>query len=70
MAQVPAEVKSFLQQLPNRWDDVQFIEGFPGKYVVIARKAGGNGISPASMEKIHPASCSSISPLSKHEKQP
>ncbi|AXY74109.1 glycoside hydrolase family 97 protein [Paraflavitalea soli] len=40
MAQVPAEVKNFLQQLPNRWDDVQFIEGFPGKYVVIARKAG------------------------------
>ena len=23
-----------------RWDDVKFIEGFPGRYVVIARRAG------------------------------
>lgn len=40
MTHVPAEVKSFLQRLPVRWDDVKFIEGFPGKYAVIARKAG------------------------------
>lgn len=40
MGHVPAEVKSFLQQLPSRWDDVKFMEGFPGKYAIIARRAG------------------------------
>ncbi len=40
MSHVPSEVKAFLQRLPVRWDDVRFIEGFPGKYAVIARKAG------------------------------
>jgi hypothetical protein len=40
MAQVPGEVKAFLQSLPDRWDDVHFIDGFPGKYFVVARKAG------------------------------
>lgn len=40
MAHVPVDVKSFLQRLPVRWDDVKFIDGFPGKYAVIARKAG------------------------------
>ncbi|MGN6416298.1 MAG: glycoside hydrolase family 97 catalytic domain-containing protein [Pseudobacter sp.] len=40
MSQVPPYVKQFLQQLPDRWDDVQFMEGYPGKYIVIARRAG------------------------------
>ncbi|MCG2616231.1 glycoside hydrolase family 97 protein [Terrimonas sp. NA20] len=40
MSHVPADVKAFLQRLPVRWDEVKFIEGFPGKYAVIARKAG------------------------------
>jgi alpha-glucosidase len=40
MATVPAYVKSFLQDLPRHWDEVKFIDGMPGKYVVVARKAG------------------------------
>jgi hypothetical protein len=40
MMQVPGYIKSFLQQLPNHWDDVQFIDGYPGTFVVIARKSG------------------------------
>lgn len=40
MQGVPPYVQQFLRELPNSWDDVQFIEGFPGKYVVLARKAG------------------------------
>lgn len=34
------EVKNFLRFLPNSWDDVKFIDGYPGRYVIIARKAG------------------------------
>lgn len=31
-------VKEFLRNLPVSWDDVKFIDGFPGKFVVLARK--------------------------------
>jgi alpha-glucosidase len=40
MEHIPAYVQDFLKELPTRWDDVRFIEGYPGKYVVLARKAG------------------------------
>lgn len=40
MATVPAYVKTFLQQLPRSWDDSKFVDGFPGRHAVIARKAG------------------------------
>lgn len=38
MEHVPANVQQFLKNLPTTWDDVKFIDGFPGKYAVIARK--------------------------------
>jgi alpha-glucosidase len=40
MATVPDYVKDFLRELPREWDDVKFIDGYPGKYLVLARKAG------------------------------
>ncbi|MES2323509.1 MAG: glycoside hydrolase family 97 catalytic domain-containing protein [Pseudomonadota bacterium] len=40
MAGAPAYVKTLLQDLPRSWDDVKFIDGYPGTHVVIARKAG------------------------------
>lgn len=33
-------VKEFMSTLPKNWDDVKFIDGYPGKYVVLARKKG------------------------------
>ncbi|TDH24273.1 glycoside hydrolase family 97 protein [Segetibacter sp. 3557_3] len=40
MEHVPDFVQTFLQELPDTWDDVKFLTGFPGKNVVLARKAG------------------------------
>jgi len=40
MAGVPDYVKSFLQELPRSWDAVRFVDGYPGRYAVIARKSG------------------------------
>ncbi|MBC7390532.1 MAG: glycoside hydrolase family 97 catalytic domain-containing protein [Opitutaceae bacterium] len=40
MSHVPAQVKEFLKNLPNSWDDVRFIDGYPGEFYVIARKSG------------------------------
>ena len=33
-------VQEYMRTLPNVWDDVKFIDGYPGKYVVLARKKG------------------------------
>ncbi|MGV7206944.1 glycoside hydrolase family 97 catalytic domain-containing protein [Oxalobacteraceae bacterium A2-2] len=40
MATVPDYVKQFLRELPRSWDDSRLVEGYPGKYVVMARRAG------------------------------
>lgn len=41
MAQMPEFVKNFLRALPTHWDDVKFLNGYPGKDYVIARKGNG-----------------------------
>ena len=33
-------VQEFFRNIPGTWDDVKFIDGYPGKYVIIARKSG------------------------------
>lgn len=40
MATVPAYVKDFLRELPRSWDETRFVDGYPGRHVVIARRAG------------------------------
>jgi alpha-glucosidase len=40
MSHVPDYVKDFLRTLPTNWDDIRFIDGFPGKLYVVARRAG------------------------------
>ncbi|MBL0327485.1 MAG: glycoside hydrolase family 97 catalytic domain-containing protein [Cytophagaceae bacterium] len=55
MKHVPEEVKNFLRKLPNHWDDVKFIDGYPGKLYVVARKSGNRwylaGINGENTEK-------------------
>jgi hypothetical protein len=40
MQHVDEPVKNFLRDVPSVWDDVKFIDGYPGKYDVVARRAG------------------------------
>jgi hypothetical protein len=40
MATVPDYVRQFLRELPRSWDDSRLVEGYPGKYAVIARRSG------------------------------
>lgn len=55
MAHMPGYVKEFLQNLPTGWDDVRFIDGFPGEFVVLARKSGNRwyiaGINSSTKER-------------------
>ncbi len=38
MANVPGEVRQVLREIPVLWDDSRFLDGYPGRYAVIARK--------------------------------
>lgn len=40
MSKMNADVKGFMQKIPVTWDDVKFIDGFPGEYYVVARRSG------------------------------
>ena len=40
MAEMPEFVRDYLRHIPPRWDESRFIEGFPGRYAVFARRAG------------------------------
>jgi alpha-glucosidase len=35
---LPAEPKQFLKQVPVAWDDSRFIDGYPGRFAVLARR--------------------------------
>ncbi len=36
----PAVCMNFLRDVPTTWDEVRFVDGYPGKYVVLARRHG------------------------------
>lgn len=33
---------SFMKEVPTTWDEVKFIDGYPGKYVILARRHGAD----------------------------
>ncbi|QDH81068.1 glycoside hydrolase family 97 protein [Echinicola soli] len=40
LTDVPAFELDFLKRLPTTWDETVFIDGYPGKYTVLARRSG------------------------------
>jgi hypothetical protein len=40
----PAWAIDFMKDVPTTWDEVKFIDGYPGKYVVLARRHGNRWI--------------------------
>jgi len=40
MDELPQFEKDFIRQMPTTWDETRFIDGYPGEYVVIARRKG------------------------------
>lgn len=39
--ELPQHQIDFLRQLPTTWNETKFIDGYPTKYAVVARKSGG-----------------------------
>ena len=36
----PAWAVDFMKQVPTTWDETRFIDGYPGRYVILARRSG------------------------------
>lgn len=55
MKQVPDFVRQYLTELPARWDEVKFLDGYPGELVLLARRSGAKwyiaGINATANEK-------------------
>lgn len=34
----PSPIIDFMKKIPTTWDDIKFIDGYPGKYCILARK--------------------------------
>ena len=62
--QLSDEIKSFMSTVPAAWDDTRFIEGYPGEYVVMARRKGTTWVrkywlsAPARASTPLPTRCS------------
>jgi hypothetical protein len=54
--QLPDAARTFLKEVPNSWDDTKFLEGYPGRSIILARRKGEmwyiGGISSESRERI------------------
>ena len=40
LEEAPSWAIDFMKKVPTTWDDVKFIDGYPGKYCVMARRTG------------------------------
>jgi hypothetical protein len=41
MSKAPPYVRDFLKGVPSVWDDTKFLDGYPGKFAVFARRGEG-----------------------------
>lgn len=55
MAKMPGYIKQYIKEIPVLWDSSKFVDGYPGKLVIIARKTGNTwfvaGINGENVEK-------------------
>jgi hypothetical protein len=42
METVPGYVREMMSEIPVSWDETRFIDGYPGRYIVLARRSGDN----------------------------
>ena len=40
MTDAPAWAVDFMKTVPTTWDDIKFLDGYPGKYLIMARRHG------------------------------
>ena len=40
LTDAPAWAVDFMKDVPTLWDEVRFLDGYPGKYAILARRCG------------------------------
>ena len=40
LTDAPSWAVDFMKKVPTTWDEVKFIDGYPGKYIILARRSG------------------------------
>lgn len=40
LTDAPSWAVDFMKEVPTTWDEVKFIDGYPGKYIIMARRSG------------------------------
>ena len=40
LTDAPAWAVDFMKQVPTTWDEVRFIDGYPGRFIILARRSG------------------------------
>ena len=46
LTDAPATLINFMKEIPTTWNETLYIDGYPGKYSVIARRHGSSGTLP------------------------
>ncbi|MBK9990247.1 MAG: glycoside hydrolase family 97 catalytic domain-containing protein [Verrucomicrobia bacterium] len=62
LVEQPAFVVDFLKQVPSVWDETRFVDGYPGKFVVIARRSGERWYLAATNGEKQEKTCSFVFP--------
>lgn len=66
MAKMPDSVRAYLRHVPATWDDTRFLDGYPARYVVLARQGDGRwfvaGINGESSARTLTLDLSRVSP--------
>ena len=56
LSELPATTLDFLRQLPTTWDETRLVEGYPTRYVVLARRHGSQwlvgGLNAEDTDKV------------------
>ncbi len=54
--ELPDAAKTFLKHVPSTWDDIKLLDGYPGKFTVMARKKGADwyigGLNSGRRDKV------------------
>ena len=54
LTDAPALCLDFMKQVPTTWDETRFIDGYPGRYVVLARRHGNVWYIAAANAMVEP----------------
>ncbi|MBQ5911812.1 MAG: glycoside hydrolase family 97 protein [Bacteroidaceae bacterium] len=68
LTDAPEYAIDFMKEVPTRWDEVRFVDGYPGKYVILARRSGNKwyiaGVNAMNQPLKQPLSLPMLEPKS------